>query len=549
MFTLSYRRKILAVALCLAFLLSLVSCAKPGEETSILKEDSYDELIDEANQQTSNATSNGHPEETSPIEETVPPTAIEGEGFIMPDSREDPDKKADYSSTFKNYQGNISVIANASCDIPRLDNYSIYAVKQAPFTQEFTDKARSLLMGETPIFEGAFLRLETKVNGILASIKETGSQSLIEVYEKQLDELLPADKRDLSSFSLSQFPSDGLLTKTKDLYAVKPYYEWQNSLYPEGDYLYAISDGSDGIYHSFTVVNSENDGNSLEYTKNRFHFSNNVSVSVLTLSQFEELFGDSNKYTSDASYSTVPENYKGHVASNKKTATVYVPETDKKLEITSEKAVEVADAFLEKLGITDFGCYTNELTTDELFSVNGNIVVYRTAYTLTYYRKLDGIFLTQSSGKKHNEALEASYGEPKKYWRGEKIVFNINDDGIVKFVYDSPLEITETVSSNITVKAFDEIKPLFESVIKTNNSKYPDFYYTYHVDKVRLSYSRISAGASNYETGLIVPMYDFSGISELTYDGLSSSPQLTHSTFLAINAIDCSVIHPQHGYY
>lgn len=173
------------------------------------------------------------------------------------------------------------------------------------------------------------------------------------------------------------------------------------------------------------------------------------------------------------------------------------------------------------------------------------IIVYRTHYTLTYYRNIDGVFLTQSSGTKNNMSAGNDamiYG--KISWPRECIEIDVNDDGIIRFSYLSPIEFTEEVVENAAIKAFDEVRETFEKMmIVSKASKYTTK--VYDIDRVRLSYSRISE-ADSYDTGLIVPVWDFSGYLETASDGFILSKG--KATALAINAIDGSIIDSDLGY-
>ena len=67
----------------------------------------------------------------------------------------------------------------------------------------------------------------------------------------------------------------------------------------------------------------------------------------------------------------------------------------------------------------------------------------------------------------------------------------------------------------------------------------------YDIDRVRLSYSRISE-ANSYDTGLSVPVWDFYGYSQVAWEGIIINEGNT--TALAINANDGSIIDPDLGY-
>lgn len=131
----------------------------------------------------------------------------------------------------------------------------------------------------------------------------------------------------------------------------------------------------------------------------------------------------------------------------------------------------------------------------------------------------------------------------KKIWDAENIAIFVNDDGIVGFDYLIPLEVTETVVDQSTLKSFDEIKNIFEQMIVTTNAAMDDEQYTYiDINNVKLRYSRISE-PDNFDTGILVPVWDFIG----TRTDVSGEEE-KDIVLLSINAIDGTVIDKDLGY-
>ena len=129
-------------------------------------------------------------------------------------------------------------------------------------------------------------------------------------------------------------------------------------------------------------------------------------------------------------------------------------------------------------------------------------------------------------------------------WPGESIEIRINDRGIVGFQYNAPLEITETVVEGTSLKTFDEVKGTFEQMLPMLLAE-EDFEVTAKVDRVRLSYSRISEKDS-FDTGLVVPVWSFEGETQAYFNGYPMYDR--KGTLMAINAIDGSVIDADLGY-
>lgn len=523
-------KKLGALILCLCLLGTLPACQRSHAQ-SLIKENDFEKLIEEAK--------NGSPDGVS-IQEAAK------------------EEKKDYVTYLENEAGNLKVNVNANIDIPNADKLSVYSVKQKPFTQEFIDTVRSELMGEQPIYDGSAIKLntksdiESKISFYQNQIDESGSQVVKAEFQKLIDELLIEYKDALEKLDITRYPSDGMLHSTKELYDKHSFYEWEYRMYPNGTYLHMMTDGSNGKYASLEVFNSPEDSNCLSYIKNQDGHKDGNS-DYLPLDVFEEKYGNVDKYLNDNSYLIKPENYTGLAVGTLNGMPLrYVPVENETINGTKDDAIKLADDFLEKIGITEFDCYSADKTTEEVFSVKGDsgIILYRTSYNLTYYRKLDGVFLTQSSGKKHNLVVsDPDYEngiETKKSWCGESITVKVNDEGIVEFVYWSPLEITGTVVKSVNILPFEEVKTIFENTVVSSVNKYHDMIYYKDIELVRLSYSRISEGRSNYETGLIVPMWDFYGSSQYDFGGLSDK---FVGPFKAINAIDGTVINPSDGLY
>ena len=127
-------------------------------------------------------------------------------------------------------------------------------------------------------------------------------------------------------------------------------------------------------------------------------------------------------------------------------------------------------------------------------------------------------------------------------------MFRINDSGIVGFDYNAPLEVQDTVVENASMKSFDEIKTTFEKMIAItkapDNSGYKENVNTrsIKVDRVVLGYARVSE-ANSYDTGLLVPVWDFYGTVTDNAWGITN-----YESVMTINAIDGSLIDRTLGY-
>lgn len=521
-------QKIAAIFLWLSLTTMLLSCQKNTAEPLVEADDNnFDSLLEEA-KETDDSKVNA--EDISKIQ------------------------YGDYVTTLKNAEGDIITNINAKLEIPKAESFSVYSVKQTPITQEFTDKVVKEMFGDRKLYDGDAIEVISDIKAYLKDIDETGSNALKEVYRGALKELLNGFKLTDENVTLQDFPSDGKLKSPKDLYKDNSFYKWHNNMYGDGDWLCAITDGSDGNYTTIQVYNSDEKSNRIEVISNSLEHRTKLYSGSFSLDKetFEKHFGDIDKAASDPSNKAKPDNYYSNGGVLYYNPISYIPDTTESCTLSREEAISKADAFLQRLGIENFKCYDSIKENSELFHVSSHSVeVYRTAYKLTYYRNLDGVFLTQSSGDKNNLASNTEEAHnTKKYWHGEEITIRVNDKGIVHFVYVSPLEITEKKVENVSVKSFDEVKTYFENIKTAEKVKYEGYSYEYNIEKVRLSYSRISRGEGNadYQEGIVVPMWDFYG-SVVINDQIMGRVKHDNISFLAVNAIDGTIIIPSDGIY
>jgi len=449
----------------------------------------------------------------------------------------------DYVTSFEDTDLGVKVNVNAKVDIPKADHLSVFRVKQVPFTQEFIDKVRAELMGEAKLYDGYALNIETKsdieemISYYRNRINELDESDHVvrAEYQANIDKLKKEYESAPAEIDIKSYPSDGKLRTTEELYSERPYYERTHSVYPDGEVLSVITDGSDGKYAKLSVHNSSEKSNQLSFTVNKIGHSSSSTPSL----RAEDIMG--------GEPGDRPENYIGLEMYSDLGEIQYAPLKGESCTLSLEDAVSQANGLLSKLRLNEFEYYDGGICADYFASLeNQPIVIYRKLYQLKYFRNIDGVFLTQSSGTKNNMSTDGPGGGAftKKSWGPEIITVYINDDGIVGFTYSSPVEITETVVENAAIKSFEDVRDTFEKMmIVTKAGKYTTK--VYDIDRVRLSYSRISE-ADSYDTGLIVPVWDFYGYYESASDGIIISKG--NATALAINAIDGSIIDPDLGY-
>lgn len=474
---------------------------------------------------------------------------------------------ADVAQNYDTYQTNLQddslgVIVNvdARVDIPKTNQMSVFRVAQAPISQELLTKVQQELVSGT-LYDGAALSIQTKAdierelqsereyyNSLAQEYKGEDLRTMQEEAQRIIDSCQELYESAPTEVRWSDYPSDGQLHSAAERYqedTSSEFYSWHYDLNPNGQVYYGVTDGADGTQRSLYVQNNPERGNCIRYRSDKHGYE---WVAGMQQSNLEAVKGGG--YAQDIwdAAGDIPQRiydqYGGEIT--------FVEIQDEPVTISQEEAIGMADAFLTKLGIEDFQYYDGGLYNEvldlryksDLDERDG--FGYRKEYILSYMRNIDGAFVTFEAAGKHEEGWNGdSY--VKKDWGIECIEFRINDSGIVGFDYYSPLTMVETVVDQSNMKTFEEVRSTFETMVTVANAVDPYIYedggsVTIEIDRVILGYARISE-ADSYDTGLVVPVWDFKGKKTNSYGSGT-----TYGSVITINAIDGSIIDRQLGY-
>jgi hypothetical protein len=525
-------KKVVSVTLCAALMASLCGCQK-NPEKSVVVHKNMDNLIEEAQD-----TENG-----------------------IVDVAEAVKNYDSYKTELSSDSLNVDVNVDAKVDIPDVDKLAVYRVSQKQVSQDMVDKLIDIFMPGETLYDGAALSVQTR-GELEQEIQELQEEiDEVDTYENMSDEdkQVYIDDRQMildgyqeeyenapETLDLENYISDGQLRTVDEwlnMGGFAGYYNWQKTLNEDGEVLYAFS-GDKYIY----IQNNERYGNCIRYMKSSDVAMSDISSVCVGSTDLESVNNDDKNYEGSAliwpADEAVPE-----------TVYQYYEDSERNLEdltqtpvtISEEDAKAMADEFLEKMGIEDF-----ELSESGKYSEMkyGDSLGYQTCYILQYMRVLDGTMVTFDSISKHEEGwVGDSY--VKYDWPIESIEFRINDDGIVGFDYNAPLEVTETVVDKSAIKSFDEIKDTFEEMILIANAAEYDNDETVKLDinQVVLGYARISEEDS-YDTGLMVPVWDFKGSKIDCFESNDNVIEnyVLYGGLMTINAIDGTVIDREIGY-
>lgn len=465
-----------------------------------------------------------------------------------------------YQATVKNDSLHVTVNVDAKVDIPKTSKMSVLRIKQKTISQDFLDKVKKELAGDAKLYDGNILSIQTR-SSIEAEIKQLKKdiadlesqtdeydaddiKQMKNEYQDMINELQENYKSAPSEPAWADHASDGKIHDIKKLYDQNPqdsFYSWAHDVNPSGQMYYGVSDGKDGNYTALFVQNSADYGNCIRFSCDRHGYAHITSaVADDSCNAGTWKIGDG--------FSQNNSPIEGITADD---LTEY---TDVSASMTQEQAQAEAEELLNSLGITDFQYYDGGLCGEIIDSAadSDGKIGYRKVYSLRYLRNIDGVFVSNDGGSKLTDEWQGdSY--VKQLWAGESIQVTINDDGIVGFYYSVPVEVTDTVVEQSSMKSFDEIKDIFEQMIVATNARQDsdNAHVTIDIDRVMLRYTRISE-PDNFDSGLLVPVWDFYGDLTTSYGGAeaidTSKENKTNTCMLTINAIDGTVIDRELGY-
>lgn len=511
-----------AVMMCM-----LAGCAD-NPESSVIQNKDFDNLIEEAE----------NTEESVNMEEM---------------SQEVEEKYNSYETTITDDNLHVTVTVDAQVDIPATEQLSVYRVREQMITQDMLDKVRLTLIPDVTLYDKAVLAQKTKselenqikldkynIERLEEDINNDEYADLKAEYEvvladtkQSLEEAQQAYDSAPEEHIFEGYESDYLIKASADS-------EYQYNLSVDSDIqVYSgISDGKNGNYIELYAQNSEY-GNSIRYRKSSYGYSNGISNVTVGIHSniWSYMWLKGNDIPENAQMDGVELDEYGY----------------QQVAISKEDGMQQADKLLQELGFSDFSCIEGDVyceligrvfqwgdETGEHYSKH----YCRELYVFKYVRTADDTLVNNESDVKHTEGWVGDEFR-KNSWGNEEILIYVNDDGIVGFDYNYPIEIVEAVVDKTQMKSFEDIQGIFEEMILIDNATEYG-HCNIKINRVELRYYRISE-ADNFETGLLVPVWDF--IGSRTYEGEADNPNSVYNaSIIKINAIDGTVIDEELGY-
>ena len=490
-------KRILLAAVLILFTLAVLACQATPERHAVVKKDAQN-LLEMAQR-------NGPQSDKSLSEQ-----------YDIPER---------YQFEMEASNGNLSVKVDADVIVPQGNRMPIYRVQAVPFSQEVSDVLFRELCGDTEMWQSMPITKDRTQDEIIVVKRRIAELEANPELAREPDDLMWAisDLKQLEK-QLSTAPetvdrerADGKLREMKIPDTDSVYIGFSSQERPYTGYItYTANEANKWGYISngkqFSVYNNE------EYATFGIRYINSDSLPMVNVENAPILL-----ITDDAD---VTESILSQVR--------YKP----------SEAKAMVQALLDKTGL--------DMVVDSIY-LKSDAQVWKGAERPAAYYQYEVYCVRMADGYPCSYVNEASTPENDvtgMSWWYESLVFWVNGNGIVTMLWDSPIEVLETVLEDAQLLSFSDIQQTFERMMRVKyapQAKYSTL--DFQINRVTLSLHRIVEQNSN-EFGLLVPAWNFYGKSTESHM-LGDEQQVTErvgESFMTINAIDGSVIDNRKGY-
>ncbi len=218
------------------------------------------------------------------------------------------------------------------------------------------------------------------------------------------------------------------------------------------------------------------------------------------------------------------------------------------LQTTPAGAVEKAEAFLKKAGLSDSFAVTQLCLCDDRSPQNHRPEPENYAYYVYCSRKVNGAPCCTTRGAwRSGEDLFARTYVPS--WDYESLLLRIDDTGLYEVRWEGKLTVSDTLVKAANLMPFDGI----ETAIRTRlplvlpHRVYNNGKITARVDRIELGLWRVLE-QHELGRGLLIPAYALYGTAEMQYEDGSVVHSDEYGLLYLVNAVDGSVIDADKGY-
>lgn len=426
-----------------------------------------------------------------------------------------------YSDSFTGVDGKLVINADAAVSVPDAGAIPIYRVRSAGFSEEFADSVYQRLCGGTKMYASSesFTKdaiAEEVLEQKLASEDMDGeAKSATEAYIKMLEESYQTAPETMGT----QVPSVSFQTKQE---------------YGAPYTVFEVRENEAGQGGKYFLVR-----NDTQYATEGMQAVDGETVAPRSNAQLKF-------YDADMG---LTEPYEIREVMNEEKADG--------LETTPVQAQDIVRDLLEDTGAGNMEIYSVCLVAD---APENSGTAEKYGYNIRLRRTVDGVCVSRPGYSTYVD--DPSYGFE---WHYETLNIGINDEGVYAFEWNAPLEAGEVIVDKTTLKPFDEIMDIFQSmmcIVNEPDVHIADRYKTIEFDitDITLSLQRVTE-QNSITSGLLVPAWNFYGdkifteqdgtthtLSSAKFELPGDAVEDIHYPFLSINAVDGSVIDCKKGY-
>lgn len=515
----------------------LAGCAKTPE-SSVVKQKgkSSMENYKEAQDDTAKKPSEGAPSDSgNDAEDVQDAEGTEKEGAL----RARLGAPEHYKNETTDATGKLKITTDATVEIPEAGHASMIAVSQHPLDQEQIDLITDTFFGDADIYDAYSLMQMTKseIQAKLEELKGYAAQGNLDPYKWGTDE----DGNYMFDINLAIEENEAALAEAPEERV------WQKV---EPQFGLPYGDGGSGMNDdSFDGYAAMEDGAYYHYRLSAYS-SFPYNVEIERLKDLEENanteFWLEYDMLNDGTISDLPTE----------------DELKEEIGISLEEAAAAAQEKVEKLGFTDMELNGWEMAVK--YWENGDLTATENVgyarerqtgagYLLHYTRTLDDIPITYT--REYGGGLE-SMDSDMETWAYERLDITVSKNGIEKVEFDNRYDIGEVRTKNLELLPFDEIIAIYEKMMQIRNADILNYEKerNYYIDRIAFGYGRIYEPSADATTGVLVPVWNFFGTFDASYEGEDGQVDTytgskdKYSSQLTINAVDGSVINLALGY-
>ena len=407
----------------------------------------------------------------------------------------------------------FTILAHASVILPETDAIPVITVKAGSFSQELTNRLWDLLIGDKAMYKPRTEDDRTKA---------------------ELEQAIINIQNDIERIQHNEYYEENKALREAELEHLRKLYGAAPDIYEPAAATPEIEQYVDSSNPSrrFIGVDATDNAGTI------FRLSNEA---------WYEALGKGGKQNSNFVYCTP--GYNGIVYG--KNSTIEVNENDT-LENTAhpglpmqpKQAAETVQHFLSSLNvpmrIERIALYDNAAMEGDVTKGTSDW-----CYLVTCQRMVEQYACAAIFGYSGTPGSDSEFGSA---WVYERLVFLVNDRGIVYAEWDSPLEIGDIKVDSCKLLPFHEIQPIFEKMMRViwqyQSQDYQNL--TCNITEARLELMRVFEQGSA-ENGLLIPVWNFYGTRQRTFTN-GETDETIPGVMLSVNAVSGAVIDSAKGY-